>query len=186
MVLEILAIGLLVVLGLFVVFFVGVYNRLIVLKNRIDNSLSQIDVQLKRRYDLIPNLVETVKGYAKHEKETFKDIAKYRSGLINGSIEDRAAANNMLTAALGRLFAVSENYPQLRANENFIKLQDELTGTENKISYVRTAYNDTVLEFNNSIQVFPSSIVAGTLGYTKKEYLETPEEEKKNVKVKFE
>ncbi|MBI2080028.1 LemA family protein [Candidatus Micrarchaeota archaeon] len=184
--LEWIGLGILVLLVLLILVVIGTYNRLVVLRNRIDNAWSQIDVQLKRRYDLIPNLVETVKGYAKHEKETLKDVIKYRGGLVNGSAEDRTMANNMLTAALGRLFAVSENYPQLRANENFLKLQEELTGTENKISYVRTAYNDSVLELNNGIQTFPSNMIAGMFGFTQKPYLETPGEERKNVKVKFE
>jgi LemA protein len=165
---------------------VMVYNRLVNLRNRIDNAWSQIDVQLKRRYDLIPNLVESVKGYAKHEKSTLTDITKYRSKLMQGAPEERASANNMLTQALGKLFAVAENYPQLKANENFLKLQDELAGTENKISYVRTAYNDNVLEFNNTIQVFPNTLIAGPLGFAVKPYLETPGEERQNVKVKFE
>jgi LemA protein len=169
-----------------VLWVVGIYNRLITLRNRIDNAWSQIDVQLKRRFDLIPNLVETVKGYAKHEKTVLTDITKYRGMLMQGAPEERASANNLLTQALGKLFAVAENYPQLRANENFLKLQDELAGTENKISYVRTAYNDTVLEYSNAIQMFPGSLVAGIFGFKQKAYLETPGQERENVKVKFE
>ena len=138
----IIGLGGIIVIGGFV--FVT-YNRLITLRNRVDNSWAQIDVQLKRRYDLIPNLVETVKGYVKHEKSTLTDITKYRAQLVTGSVEEKAKANNMLTGALKSLFAVSENYPDLKANENFKMLQEELAGTENKISYIRTAYNDSVL-----------------------------------------
>lgn len=164
---------------------VTVYNRLITLRNRVDNAWAQIDVQLKRRYDLIPNLVETVKGYAKHEKETFENVTKYRAQLVTGSAEEKIKANNMLTQALKSLFAVAENYPKLEANQNFRMLQEELAGTENKIAYIRTAYNDSVLDYTNSIQMFPSSIIAGILGFKGKPYIEVPEEEKKNVKVQF-
>ena len=161
------------------------YNRLITLRNRADNMWAQIDVQLKRRYDLIPNLVETVKGYMKHERGTLTDITKYRAQLVSGSVEDKAKANNMLSQSLKSIFAVSENYPDLKANENFKMLQEELAGTENKISYVRTAYNDAVLDFSNSIQMFPSSIIAGMFGFKPKPYFDVPEEEKAAVKVNF-
>jgi LemA protein len=161
------------------------YNRLITLRNRVDNMWAQIDVQLKRRYDLIPNLVETVKGYMKHERGTLTDITKYRAQLVSGSVEDKAKANNMLSQSLKSIFAVSENYPDLKANENYKMLQDELAGTENKISYVRTAYNDAVLDLSNSIQMFPSNIIAGMFGFKPKPYFDAPEEEKAAVKVKF-
>jgi LemA protein len=161
------------------------YNRLISLKNRVENAWAQIDVQLKRRYDLIPNLVETVKGYAKHEKGTFEMVTKYRAQLVTGSAEDKMKANNMLTQALKSVFAVAENYPKLEANQNFKMLQEELAGTENKIAYIRTAYNDSVLEYTNSLQMFPTNIFANMLGFKPKEYLEVPEEERKNVKVQF-
>lgn len=161
-------------------------NRLVDLKNRVDNAWAQIDVQLKRRYDLIPNLVETVKGYMKHEKETLENVTKARAGLQTGSVEDKIQANNMLSQTLKTLFAVAESYPQLKANENFLKLQDELAGTENKIAYIRTAYNDAVMAFNTTIQKFPASIFAALIGFgSKLPYLETPEEERKNVQVKF-
>lgn len=180
------------VIGFVVVALLGIllwlvmaYNRFIVLRNRIDNAWAQIDVQLKRRYDLIPNLVETVKGYAKHEKDTLTELTKYRGGLVSGNVDERMMANNMMTQALGKLFAVMENYPKLVANENFKALQDELAGTENKIAYIRTAYNDTVLEYNNATQVFPGSLIAGTFGFTQKIYLEAPEAERAAVKVKF-
>ncbi|MFH1785493.1 MAG: LemA family protein [Candidatus Micrarchaeota archaeon] len=176
----ILGVGLLLLL-----YVVMTYNRLISLRNRVENAWAQIDVQLKRRYDLIPNLIETVKGYMKHEKSTFETITKYRSQLITGTPEEKVKANNMLTQALKSVFAVAENYPKLEASQNFRMLQEELAGTENKISYIRTAYNDSVLEYDNALQMFPSNIIAGMLGFKDKEYLEVPEEEKKNVKVQF-
>jgi len=165
---------------------VGTYNRLIVLRNRINNAWAQIDVQLKRRYDLIPNLIETVKGYAKHEKTTLTEVTKMRANLIKGTPEKRMQASNMIADALKSVFAVAENYPKLQANENFLKLQEELAGTEDKISYVRTAYNDDVLRFANMKQQFPSSIIANMFGFQEKKYLEAPEAERKAVKVKFE
>ncbi len=161
------------------------YNRLITLRNRVDNAWAQIDVQLKRRFDLIPNLIETVKGYAAHEKSIMEDITKYRSQIMTGSVEDRAKANNMLSQTLKSLFAVAENYPNLKANENFKMLQESLEGTENKIAYIRTAYNDSVLEFNNATQTFPSNLIAGMFGFKAKPYFEVPEAEKEAPKVKF-
>ncbi|MDD5337176.1 MAG: LemA family protein [Candidatus ainarchaeum sp.] len=163
-----------------------IYNRLIQLKVRIDNAWAQIDVQLKRRYDLIPNLVETVKGYAKHEKGTFEEIAKLRSQIITGTPAERSKANDMLSGALKSLFAVAENYPQLKANENFKALQDELAGTENKISYVRMAYNDTVMEFNTAIKTFPNNLLAGMLGFKDAQFFQTENPaERASVKVQF-
>ncbi len=172
------------VLGL-LAFVVMTYNRLVQLRNRVENAWAQIDVQLKRRYDLIPNLVETVKGYMKHEKTTLENITKYRAQLVTGSVEEKAQANNMLSQALKSLFAVAENYPKLRATENFQKLQDELAGTENKISYIRTAYNDSVLAYDNALEMFPSNVIANIFGFKPRQYFEAPEEEKKAVKVKF-
>ena len=177
-----LVLGIVVVALLFVIY---TYNRLITLRNRVENAWAQIDVQLKRRYDLIPNLVETVKGYAKHERETFEQITKYRAQLVKGSVAERAKANNMLTQTLKSLFAVAENYPELKASENFKMLQEELAGTENKISYIRTAYNDNVMAYNTALETFPTNIIAGLLGFKKKEYFEAGEEERKAVKVKF-
>jgi LemA protein len=186
---DILLIGLVCVVGavalVVLALVVGIFNRLITLRNRVDNAWAQIDVQLKRRYDLIPNLIETVKGYMKHEKETFENITKYRSQLVSGNIEEKAQANNMLTSALKSVFAVAENYPKLMANENFKMLQEELAGTENKIAYIRTAYNDTVLEYNNALQVFPNNLLAAPLGFGGKPYFGTPEAEKAAPKVKF-
>lgn len=173
-------------LALIVLWIILTYNKLIVLKTNIENAWAQIDVQLKRRFDLIPNLMETVKGYAKHEKTVFTDVAKYRSGLLKGTPSQRAEADNLLTAALGKLLAVAENYPQLKANENFLKLQEELAGTEDKISFVRTSYNDNVLRYNQSIQIFPGSLVAGMFHFGNKDYFSMPEAERAAPKVKFE
>lgn len=172
--------------ALLLIWFFSTYNGLIVKKNRIDNSWAQIDVQLKRRAELIPNLIETVKGYVKHERETLEAVTNARTAIMSAKGPREAArADNMLTGALKSLFAVAESYPRLRANENFKMLQEELSGTENKIAYARQFYNDTVLEFNNSVETFPGSVVAGILGYKEREYFEVPESQKEPVKVKF-
>ena len=164
----------------------GLYNRLVVLRNRIDNAWSQIDVQLKRRYDLIPNLIETVKGYAAHERELFENVTKARANAISaGNVGDQAKAENMLTGALRSLFAVAENYPDLKANQNFLMLQEELSGTESKIAFSRQFYNDTVMSFNTSIQTFPSSMVASAFGFTQRDYFEIEEGSREPVKVDF-
>jgi len=152
---------------------IALYNRLIVLRNRVDNAWSQIDVQLRRRYDLIPNLVETVKGYAKHERETFEKVTQARNMAINaGTVAEQGAAENMLTGALKSLFAVAEAYPELKANTNFMQLQEELTGTESKIAYARQFYNDSVMSYNTGIQSFPANLLAGMFGFTAREYFE--------------
>ena len=165
---------------------ISTYNRMRVGSNRVDNAWSQVDVQLKRRYDLIPNLVETVKGYATHEKETFERVTQARAmGIEAKSVPEQAQAENMLTQALRQVFAVAEAYPQLRANENFLALQEELTATEGKIAFSRQFYNDTVLKFNNLIQVFPNVILAGPFGFKPKEYFEIDEESRGPVKVEF-
>jgi LemA protein len=172
---------------LVVIIFIASYNRFVVLRNRIDNAWSQIDVQLKRRYDLIPNLVETVKGYAKHEKSVFTEVTAARTALMNApTMKDKAKANDMLSGALKSLFAVAEDYPKLRANENFMMLQEELSGTESKIAYSRQFYNDSVLSYNNGIQVFPGSIIAGMAGFKQREFFKTDEAERAPVKVNFE
>lgn len=171
---------------LLLVYVVMTYNRLVTLRNRVDNAWAQIDVQLKRRYDLIPNLIETVKGYMKHEKTTLENITKYRAAIMTGSVEERAQANNMLSQSLKSLFAVAENYPKLEASQNFKLLQEELAGTENKIAYIRTAYNDSVLEYDNATEMFPSSVIAGMMGFKAKPYFEIAEAEKAAPKVKFE
>jgi len=175
------------VLALAVLFFIFAYNNLISLRNRIDNAWSQIDVQLKRRYDLVPNLVETVKGYAKHEKELFTEVTKARAAAANAAgVAEKAKAENMLSSTLKSLFAVAENYPQLRANENFKMLQEELAGIENKIAYARQFYNDSVLAYNTAIQTIPTNIVAGLFGFAPREFFKTEgEAERENVKVKF-
>lgn len=175
-------VGVVVLTGGFVIL---TYNRLVSLRNRVNNAWAQIDVQLKRRYDLIPNLMETVKGYMKHEKEVLKEVTKYRSRIVTGNPEQKARANNKLTDALKSVFAVAESYPDLKANENFKMLQEELAGTENKIAYIRTAYNDSVLALNTACDQFPSNLVAGMLGFKHREYFETAGSERKTVKVKF-
>ncbi|MFA5412355.1 MAG: LemA family protein [Candidatus Micrarchaeia archaeon] len=165
---------------------VMIFNRLVVLKNRVDNAWAQIDVQLKRRADLIPNLVESVKGYMKHEKGVLEEVTKARTALMQaGTVEEKAKANNMLAGTLKTLFAVAENYPQLKASENFKMLQEELAGTENKIAYARTAYNDSVLEYNQTIQVIPYNLFAGMFGHAQKQYFGVTEAERQNVKVQF-
>jgi len=183
---DLLIIGCIGAVGLAILAYVVMtYNRLVQLRNRVENAWSQIDVQLKRRYDLIPNLMETVKGYMKHEKTTLENITKYRAQLVTGSVEEKAKANNMLSDALKSLFAVAENYPKLRATENFQMLQEELAGTENKIAYIRTAYNDSVLSYDNALEMFPSNLIANVFGFKPKPYFEAPEGEKKAVKVNF-
>ena len=175
-----------IVIGLLVLFVIFLYNSLIRLKNNIENSLSQIDVQLKRRNDLIPNLIETVKGYMKHERKLLENITKARSSILKArTIESKSKASNMLSETLKSLFAVSENYPKLQANENFLQLQEELTGTENKIAYARQHYNDIVMEFNTKIETFPNKVFANMLKFTKKALFEATAAEKKNIKVKF-
>jgi len=154
------------IIVLLVVYVWTTYNSLVVLKTRIQESLSGIDVQLKRRIDLIPNLVETVKGYAKHEKTVFENVTKARSSLMNAnSMEDKAQANNMLTGALKSLFAVAEAYPELKASENFRDLQRQLEDTEDKIAYSRQFFNSNVLEFNTKLKVFPNNMLANMLGF---------------------
>jgi len=169
-----------------VLVFIGLYNRMIELENRIDNAASQIDVQLKKRADLVPNLVETVKGYAAHEKGILERITQLRSELVRTKdIQTRTKIGNQLQDALKSLFAVAENYPTLKANENFLHLQQELSDIEDKIAYARQYFNDTVLAFNNLIEKFPGNIVAKWMGRKEKAYLEVPESDKKIVKVKF-
>src|SRR4030042_3025429 len=155
------------------------YNSIIVAKLRISEALSQIDVQLKRRADLIPNLVETVKGYAKHEKSTIKEVTDARKALIGAKgLPERVKANDKLESALGRLFAIAENYPNLKANENFLELQRELTTTEDKISYARQYYNDNILNYNDLCKTFPGVIFAGIFGKKPREYLHIAEAER--------
>lgn len=176
-------------IGAFVAIFLYVmmtYNAFVQLRNRIKEAFSGIDVQLKRRIDLIPNLIETVKGYAKHEKSVFENVTKARSALMGAhSLSEKAEANNMLTDTLKSLIAIAEAYPDLKANENFSELQRQLEDTEDKIAYARQFYNSNVLDYNNRTQIFPSSIVAGVFHFTSIEFFEATEKERENVKVSF-
>ncbi|MBN2271592.1 MAG: LemA family protein [Sedimentisphaerales bacterium] len=170
-----------------VLFVVGVYNALVRLRNQVDNSWSQIDVQLKRRHDLIPNLVETAKGYMTHERGTFEAITKARAAAMGaGNVADAAKAEGALGEALSKFMLVVENYPELKANQNFLALQEELSSTENKISFARQSYNDQVLGFNNKIQMFPSNIVAGMFSFAKRDFFEIEDATQREVpKVSF-
>lgn len=174
------------VLALIIAYVWFTYNSLVVLRERIKEAISGIDVQLKRRASLIPNIVESVKGYAKHEKEVFENVTKARSALVKAeSPREKAAADNMLTGALKTLFAVAEAYPNLQASENFKHLQEELSDTENKISYSRQFYNSNVLDYNTKIKLFPGSLIAAQFGFKQEEFFEADEESKKDVKVNF-
>lgn len=176
----------LVILGAIILWLILTYNRLVSLRNRIDNAWSQIDVQLRRRYDLIPNLVETVKGYAAHEREVFEKVTQARAQAISaGSVGDQGKAENILTQSLRSLFAVSENYPELKASENFKQLQEELAGTEGKIAFARQAYNDSVLEYSNLRQSFPADVLANAFGFGPHEYFEMEPAAREPVKVQF-
>ena len=170
-----------------ILFVVGIYNNLVSLKLRVENAWAQIDTQLKRRFDLIPNLVETVKGYAKHEEETLEKVIAARNKLTaGGSVNEVANASNEVSNCLKSIFALSEAYPDLKANENFNSLQVELSGTEDKIAFARQFYNDTVQKYNESIAVFPNSIVANMFKFTAKDFFEvTNEAEREAVKVQF-
>ncbi len=174
------------VVVLVVVIFWSYFNRLATLGNRIDNSLSQIDVQLKRRADLIPNLIETVKGYAKHEKGIMKEVTDARKALVSaGDITAKVKANDQLQSALKSIFAIAENYPNLKANENFLELQKELSTTEDKISYSRQYYNDSILAYNTLCTTFPGTFFAGIYGKKSREYLQIAAKEREPVKVSF-
>jgi LemA protein len=174
------------VVAALVVALVLLYNRLVTLRNRVENAWAQVDVQLKRRYDLIPNLVETVKGYAAHERETFEAVtaARTRAQAAQGPAE-QGAAEGLLGQALGRLFAVAEDYPELQADENFRQLQDELAQTENRIAVSRQVYNDTVLTFNTAIQTVPGVLVAGPFGFSRKDFFEVEGEAREAPRVAF-
>ncbi len=162
------------------------YNRFVVLANRIENSLSQIDVQLKRRADLIPNLIETVKGYAKHEKAAIKAVTEARKALVSAKgIEKKVQADRKLESALKSIFAIAEGYPDLKANTNFLELQKELSSTEDRVAYARQYYNDSILTYNNLCKTFPGNFFARLYGKTAKEYLQIAEAERKNIKVEF-
>ncbi|MBI2522939.1 LemA family protein [Candidatus Woesearchaeota archaeon] len=170
----------------FILLYIAItFNSLIMLRNRVENAWSQIDVQLKRRYDLIPNLVNAVKGYMKHEKGTLTEITKMRSKLVSGSMSEKSKASDSISNALKTIFAVSEDYPKLQASENFKMLQEELAGTESKIAFSRQFYNDNVMSLNNKIQQFPSNIIANWLNFKEKEFFKSEEAEKKPIKVEF-
>lgn len=175
------------IIVILVLYFIGIYNSLVKLRNQVKNAWSQIDVQLKRRHDLIPNLIETVKGYMTHERETLQNVTDARAQAMSANtVGEKAKAEGILGGALGRLNIAVEAYPDLKANQNFLALQEELTSTENKISYSRQSYNDQVLFFNNKIQMFPSNIVAGMFNFTDGEFFELEDEQEKEVpKVSF-
>ncbi len=177
---------LIIVVVLIILWAIGVYNSLAVLRNRVKNQWAQIDVQLKRRFDLIPNLVETVKGYTKHESETLEAVIKARNSYVTASVpEEQMKADGELTRAISKLFALTESYPDLKANTNFQELQTELTETESKIASARQFYNDTVLIYNNKIVTIPNNIVASLFRFEKEAYFEVDDSERQNVQVKF-
>lgn len=175
-----------VVILVIVVAYAGMYNSLVKYRNRAREFSSQIDVQLKRRTDLIPNLVETVKGYAKHEKETLANVIELRNSVNNASsLQDKVDADNQLTGALRQVFALAENYPDLKANQEFSQLMEELSNTENKVSYARQAYNSQVQAYDTAIQTFPRNIIAGIHGFKEMNFLQIPDVDKEAPKVKF-
>ena len=174
------------VLALLLLFLVYMYNKLVRLRNRTQNAWAQVDVQLRRRYDLIPNLIESVKGYASHERETFDEVTNARTAAQKAqTVPEQAQAENTLTAAIGRLFAVAEAYPQLRATENFQQLQAQLTDTEQKIAVSRQVYNDTVLTYNNSIQTVPTNVIAGMFHFEPRTYFEIEDPAREAPRVQF-
>jgi len=186
MILGIVGIAIIAVLVLLLLWAVGVYNRLVALRNQVENTWSQVDVQLRRRFDLIPNVVESVKGYASHEKTIFEDVAQARARMMNAQgVDDAAQANTMLTQALKSLFAVAEAYPDLKANQNFLSLQQELSGTETQIAQAREVYNDAIMSFNTLIQMFPASIIAGMFAFKQMAYFPMEQEAREPVKVSF-
>lgn len=177
---------LIVIVVLIILYVIKTYNTLVSLRNRVKDQWAQIDVQLKRRFDLIPNLVNTVKGYTKHESETLENVIKARNTFLSASTkEDEMKADGELTGAISKLFALAESYPDLKANQNFIDLQGELKETENKIASSRQFYNDTVLKYNNKIEMFPSNIVAGLFHFKMESFFQANESERENVKVEF-
>lgn len=176
----------LVIIVLLIIWFIGVYNNLITLRNRVKDQWAQVDVQLKRRFDLIPNLVETVKGYAKHEKGTLEDVIKARNTFTTATTpEEEMKASGELTKCLSKLMMLTESYPELKANENFMSLQNDLKETEDKISNMRQFYNDIVLKYNNAVQMIPSNIVASLCGFKTETFFEATDEEKVAPKVSF-
>lgn len=181
--LEWIIIGIIVVI---IIALVLLFNSFISARNRLKNAWSQIDVQLKRRFDLIPNLIESVKGYAKHEKSVFEEVTRARAAILKaGNVQEQAQAQNMLTGALKSLFAVAENYPDLKASQNFLMLQEELSGIEGKIAFARQFYNDSVLSYNNAIQTFPGNLVANMFGFKEETFFEIETQSREPVKVQF-
>ncbi|MDE1825030.1 MAG: LemA family protein [Candidatus Micrarchaeota archaeon] len=178
-----LEIGAIAVVVIIILFVITVFNGLISRRNRVQDAWAQIDVQLKRRYDLIPNLIETVKGYMKYEKGVLTQVTALRTSIMSGSVQDKATANNQLSQALKSIFAVAENYPDLKASETYKNLQEALEDTENKIAFVRTSYNDYVMDYNNAIQQVPGNMFAGPMHFQKMDYFQAPEGEKEPVKV---
>ena len=177
---------LIIVLVLIILWAISVYNSLVALRNRVKDQWAQIDVQLKRRFDLIPNLVETVKGYTKHESETLEAVIKARNTYVSATLpEDQMKADGELTQAISKLFALTESYPDLKANTNFQALQQELTETESKIAAARQFYNDTVMVYNNKVSMVPSNIIASLFKFNKEAFFEANETERQNVQVKF-
>ena len=178
--------GIVLVIAIIVITFIVYYNRFALLENRIENSSSQIDVQLKKRADLVPNLVKTVQGYAKHEKGIMTEVTKARADMLKaGNLNDRVKAGNQLQQSLGRIFAIAENYPQLKANENFLQLQNELSAIEDKVAYSRQYYNDSVLAYENATTVFPGVFFFKLYGKTKKDYLKIEEVDRAVPNVDF-
>ncbi len=183
---NLLLIILIAIIIIILVAIVAIYNGLVTARNKVKNAWAQIDVQLNRRADLIPNLVETVKGYAAHESSVFEDVTAARAGLMNANgVKEISDANNQLSSTLKTLFAVAENYPELKANENFKELQAQLAQTEDKIAYSRQFYNDTVLMYNNKCQTFPSNIFAGMFGFKEADFFEAAGEARSVPKVEF-
>jgi len=186
---KFMALALILIIVIFILValaFVLYYNKFIVLENRIDNSLSQIDVQLKKRADLVPNLIDTVKGYVKHEKSIMKEVTEARKEFMSAkTMSDKVNKGAQLQSALKSILAISENYPQLRANENFLHLQQELSAIEDKVAYARQFYNDSILSYNNSVETFPGMFFANLYGKKEKPFLEIPKEERAVPKVNF-
>ena len=183
---NVVTIVVLAVVALLIIFLIATFNRLVRLRNRIDAAWSQIDVQLRRRHDLIPNLVETVKGYAAHERETLEAVVVARRQAVEATgVEQQAQAENMLTGALRQLFALAEAYPDLKANQNFLALQEELTGTEGRIAFSRQFYNEQTLAYDNARETFPTNIVAGVFNFEAREYFEAEESSREPVRVDF-
>lgn len=177
---------LIVIVVLLILWLIGTYNKLVRARNKVRDQWAQIDVQLKRRFDLIPNLIETIKGYTKHESETLENVIKARNTYLSASTpQDQMNADGELTNAISKLFALTESYPDLKANTNFMELQSELKVTENKIAMARQFYNDTVLQYNNIVQTFPTVLIAGMFGFKTEKFIEAAENERQNVKVSF-